>query len=97
MMLQRKWLEIATFLSIAALQFCFLSYWLMGVICNILQECPEAIQQPSGISQWLSYALFQQPPADVQFPLRAFPRGYWQIPSSFCPFSSKAAFLHFLI
>jgi hypothetical protein len=30
--LRRKGMEIATFLSIAALQFCLLSYWLTGVI-----------------------------------------------------------------
>jgi hypothetical protein len=66
--LQRKGIKIATFLPIAAGQFCLLSYWLKSGIWAFLsgfpvlsKNCSEAIQQPLGISQQLSYTLLAVP------------------------------------
>jgi hypothetical protein len=59
-----KLMEIATFLPTAAGQFYLLSYWLAVGIWPfpsgfpiIFKNCPEAFQQPLGISQRLSYTL----------------------------------------
>jgi hypothetical protein len=61
---QGKLMEIATFLLTAAGQFYLLSYWLaVGIWAFpsgfpiLFKNCPEAFQQPLGISQRLSYTL----------------------------------------
>jgi hypothetical protein len=61
---QRKYMEIATFLPIATGQFYLLSYWLTADIWAFpsgfpipIKNCPEAFQKPLGISQWLFYTL----------------------------------------
>jgi hypothetical protein len=60
--LQRKGMEIATFLPIAAGKFSLLSFWLVADIWAFpsgfstpFENCPEAAQLPLGISQQLSY------------------------------------------
>jgi hypothetical protein len=62
--LQRKGMEIATFLPIAAGKFSLLSYWLLASIWEfpsgfpiLFRNFPEAAQKPLGISQRLFYTL----------------------------------------
>jgi hypothetical protein len=62
--LQRKGMEITTFLPIAAGKFSLLSYWLVADIWAFpsgfsipFENCPEAAQYPLGISQRLFYTL----------------------------------------
>jgi hypothetical protein len=61
---QGKLMEIATFLPTATGHFYLLSYWLaVGIWAFpsgfpvLFKNCPEAFQQPLGISQRLSYTL----------------------------------------
>jgi hypothetical protein len=61
---QRKGMEIATFLPIAAGKFSLLSYWLLAGIWAfpsgfpiLFRNFPEAFQKPLGISQRLFYTL----------------------------------------
>jgi hypothetical protein len=67
-------MEIAMFLPITAGKFCLLSYWLVAGIWAF----------PSGFP-----IPFQQCPAAVQQPLRAFPSGYRLKHGNFHPFSLK--------
>ncbi len=88
-------MEIATFYPIAARKFCLVFYWLMAEFGH----SPVAFQYSLIIVQRLSNSLwafpsgfpipFQQGPAAVQQPLRAFPSGYWLKPSNFRPFDPK--------
>ncbi len=55
------------------------------------KNCPEAIQQPLGISRRLSNTLLAVP-SSCPITLRAFPSGYWLKPSNFSPFSLKGRF-----
>jgi hypothetical protein len=91
--LQRKEMEIATFLPIAAGKFSLLSSWLLAGIWAFpsgfpipFRNFPEAAQNPLGISQWLFYTLSAVlsgcPTAFKSISEQLLPK-IWQFPSLF--------------
>jgi hypothetical protein len=94
-------MEIATFLSIAAGQPYLLSYWLKAGILAFpsgfpipSKNFPEAIQEPLGISQRLSYTLLAVP-CSCQIAFKSISQRQWAKNEQFLIISNEAVFLHF--
>jgi hypothetical protein len=92
---------IATFLPIAIRQFYLLSYWLKAGIWIFpsgypipSKNCPEAIQQPLGISQQLSYTLLAVP-SGCPLGLKSISQRLLAKTEQFLIISSEAMFVHF--